>query len=67
VIDLTPPRSRKGPREALAARGVLEEALDHIGWRWSRRISPWIDALVILDETIVFLRQRLDDRRGEPA
>jgi hypothetical protein len=54
-------------RQARAARAIVEGALDASGWRWSRRISLWIDALVLLDETIAALRQRLDDRRAEPA
>jgi hypothetical protein len=58
---VTPRRSA----EARAARRAIEDALDANGWRWSRRISFWLDALVILDETIVFLRQRLGDRRGD--
>jgi hypothetical protein len=37
-------------RQAWAARGLVERALDVIGWRWLRRLSLWIDALVILEE-----------------
>ncbi len=37
-------------QEARAARGQLELALDGAGWPWSRRLSLWIDALVILEE-----------------
>jgi hypothetical protein len=36
--------------EAREARRVVEAALDASGWRWSRRISRWIDALIILAE-----------------
>jgi hypothetical protein len=35
---------------ARAARGVTEAALDAAGWPWSRRISLWLDALVVLEE-----------------
>jgi len=38
-------------RQAQAARAHVEYALDATGWRWSRRLSGWIDALVILEET----------------
>jgi hypothetical protein len=37
-------------RQAQAARGQLELALDFAGWPWSRRLSLWIDCLVILEE-----------------
>ena len=39
-------------RRALArdARGQVEAALDRIGWRWSRRLSLWLDALLVLEE-----------------
>jgi hypothetical protein len=37
-------------REARAARAEIEAALDTVAWRWSRRISRWLDALVILAE-----------------
>lgn len=35
---------------AREARGQIEAALDVSGWMWSRRLSLWIDALVILEE-----------------
>lgn len=35
---------------ARAARRIVELALDAAGWPWSRRLSLWLDALVILDE-----------------
>jgi hypothetical protein len=37
-------------REAQAARAVLEAALDLIHWRWSERLSCWLDALVLIEE-----------------
>ena len=36
--------------QARAARGQMELALDAAGWPWSRRLSLWIDALVVLEE-----------------
>jgi hypothetical protein len=33
-----------------AARGEIEAALDFVGWRWIRRLSLWLDALVVLEE-----------------
>lgn len=35
---------------AQAARAAVEAALDAAGWPWSRRLSLWIDALVIVEE-----------------
>jgi len=35
---------------ARAARAELEAALDGAGWPWARRLSLWLDALVILEE-----------------
>jgi hypothetical protein len=35
---------------ARAARGAVEDALDGVGWRYSRRLSLWMDALLILEE-----------------
>jgi hypothetical protein len=32
------------------ARGELEQTLAANGWPWSRRVSLWIDALVLLEE-----------------
>jgi hypothetical protein len=32
------------------ARRVVESALDSAGWPFSRRISLWLDALLILSE-----------------
>lgn len=41
----------EGPRQqARAARAVVEAALASAGWPWSRRLSLWIDALVLLEE-----------------
>jgi hypothetical protein len=31
-------------------RAVAELALDAAGWPWRRRLSLWIDALVIVEE-----------------
>lgn len=36
---------------ARAARGQLEDVLAATGWTYSRRLSLWLDALVILEET----------------
>lgn len=38
-------------RQAQAAREQLELALDFGGWPWSRRLSLWLDCLVILEES----------------
>lgn len=35
---------------ARAARGQLEDVLAAAGWIYSRRLSLWLDALVILEE-----------------
>jgi hypothetical protein len=37
--------------QARAARALMELALDHAGWPWSRRLSLWIDLLVLLEES----------------
>lgn len=37
-------------REARAARCQVEAALDATGWPWSRRLSRWLDALILLEE-----------------
>ncbi len=37
-------------RQARAARADVERALDAAGWPWSRRISLWLDALVLVEE-----------------
>jgi hypothetical protein len=36
--------------EARAARRQVEEALGGAGWPWSRRLSLWLDALLMLEE-----------------
>lgn len=36
---------------ARASRGEIEDALEQAGWPWVLRLSRWIDALVILEET----------------
>lgn len=33
------------------ARGIVEAALDASGWPWSRRLSLWLDALVLIEES----------------
>jgi len=35
---------------ARAARRDVEEALEYAGWPWSRRLSLWVDALLVLEE-----------------
>jgi hypothetical protein len=35
---------------ARGSRGIAEAALDSAGWPWSRRISLWLDALVMIEE-----------------
>lgn len=35
---------------ARSARDIVESALDAGGRPWSRRISLWLDALVVLEE-----------------
>ena len=37
-------------RVARTARGIVEAALDASDWPWSRALSRWLDALVILEE-----------------
>ncbi len=37
--------------QAWAVRGEVEAALDHAGWPWSRRLSLWLDALLVLQES----------------
>lgn len=42
----------KGPTardEARHARADAEAALDRCGWKWSKRLSLWIDVLVIIE------------------
>ncbi len=34
----------------IQARGEIEAALDGADWPWSRRLSFWIDALIIVEE-----------------
>lgn len=36
---------------ARAARGHVEAALDGNGWPWSRRLSFWLDVLLIIEES----------------
>jgi hypothetical protein len=38
-------------RQARAARGQVEDALDANGWPWSLRLSRWLDALITIEET----------------
>jgi hypothetical protein len=35
---------------ARAARGQIEDLLASTGWKFSRRLSLWLDALLILEE-----------------
>jgi len=35
---------------ARAACGIVEAALDVAGWPWSRRLSLWLDALLVIEE-----------------
>jgi hypothetical protein len=37
-------------RQARAARAIAEAALDRSGWKWSERLSKWLDALLVLEE-----------------
>jgi len=37
-------------RQARAARAQAEAALEANGWRWSPRLSRWIDLLVTIEE-----------------
>jgi hypothetical protein len=39
--------------EAQAARALVEAALDGVGRPWSGRLSLWIDALLILEESAI--------------
>jgi hypothetical protein len=38
-------------REARAARALVEDAIDASGGRWSRRLSRWLDPLLVLEES----------------
>lgn len=42
-------RRRFTATEARAARRAVEDALDAAGWPWSRRLSLWLDALLVLE------------------
>jgi hypothetical protein len=35
---------------ARSARGVVEDALDQMGWRWSIALSRWVDMLITIEE-----------------
>ena len=37
--------------EVRAARAELEAALDDNGWPWRRRLSLWLDALLVVEES----------------
>ncbi len=39
-----------GQIQARAARAELDHALDMAGWPWLRRLSRWIDCLVMIEE-----------------
>ncbi len=36
---------------AQEARAIVEAALDAAGWPWSRRLSLWVDMLLVIEET----------------
>ncbi len=36
--------------KARAARAEVDAALDAAGWPWSRRLSLWLDVLVLIEE-----------------
>lgn len=36
--------------QACIARTEVEVALDAPGWPWSRRVSAWLDCLLVLEE-----------------
>ena len=37
--------------EARMARADIERALDTTSWAWSRRLSLWLDALRVIEES----------------
>jgi hypothetical protein len=37
-------------REARGARREVERALDSAGWPWRRRLSLWLDALLVIED-----------------
>jgi hypothetical protein len=49
-FEPVPFTTRSHEETARAARRELEAALDAAGWPWSRRLSHWIDALVVIAE-----------------
>jgi hypothetical protein len=50
VQDLTSWRLSR-QHEAREARAQIETGLDMAGWPWSRRLSLWIDTLVVIQES----------------
>ena len=38
-------------RQARDTRAVVEAALDMSGWKYSRALSLWIDAMLLLEES----------------
>lgn len=38
------------PSDTQLARAEIEDAVAGAGWPWSRRLSRWIDALLVLEE-----------------
>ena len=38
--------------QARAARAFVEAGVDTAGWPWSRRLSAWIDALIVIEEIV---------------
>ena len=39
-------------QQVLEARAQVEDALDAEGWPWSRRLSLWMDGLLVLEESL---------------
>ena len=37
-------------RQARECRGFVEDGLDEIAWKWSPRISAWLDLLLVIVE-----------------
>lgn len=50
-MKLRPPVMFCSVEQARAARGEIEAALEDRGWPWSWRLSVWLDALVVLEES----------------
>ncbi len=52
IVRRASPRDKRwaAVREAQAARRIVEAALDRAGWPWRRRLSLWVDALLVVEE-----------------